>query len=251
MRLNQVLFAAWLVSSILLLLPLSSRAQAPNHNVAQTQLSPYWSGQIRQWSAEIVVVSERYGLDPDLIAAVIQAESGGQASLMSYMGAVGLMGIMPAGPGFEFRPTAEQLMDPYTNLNWGAAILADIIRQTGGDIGAALAAYNGGWDYASRSIPRGYAEQVLDAYGRAVASRNNIPLDMARQWTVAFEIRRGNIAAEPLIFNQPVQRVQTYGEHVAFNHVDASGRSYYVKAYAVPIAIAPAPILPAPPAAAN
>lgn len=248
MRLIQVLLVLWLTGLLGLAQSMPVSAQG---SIGADGLSPYWGGAIRQWSDEILLISERYGIDPDLIAAVIFAESGGQATLMSYMGAVGLMGVMPAGPGFEFRPTADQLMDPYTNLNWGAAILADIIRQTGGDIGAALAAYNGGWDYASRSIPRGYAAQVLDAYGRAVASRNNIPLHIAPGWTVAFEIRRGNIAAEPLILNQPVYQVQTYGEHVAFNHVDANGRSYYVKAYAVPVAVPPAPSLAPAPADVN
>ncbi len=228
-----------------LILGLGGQALAaePSGNVAP--LSSYWGRNIQQWSAEISLAAGRYGIDPDLIAAVVLVESGGVPQAVSFMGAVGLMGIMPAGPGFEFRPTAEQLTNPATNINWGTAILTDILQQSGGDIIAALAAYNGGWGYATRSLPRNYAAQTLDYYARAVAVRSGISPNLAPEWTIAIEIPWGNIPSEPLILGRPVARLVTYGQHVIFDHVDAGGRAYYVRAYAVPIwpASAPKPIV--------
>ncbi len=45
---------------------------------------------------EIGVYSEMYGLDPYLVAAIIKTESGFNKDIVSSMGAVGLMQIMPS-----------------------------------------------------------------------------------------------------------------------------------------------------------
>lgn len=201
-------------------------------------LSPIWGASIRQWSAHIYEESQTYGLDPDFIAAVIKAESNGNEQAVSRVGAVGLMGVMPTGPGLEWRPASDTLTDPKINMSWGVAILATIIQQSGGDIVAALAAYSGGWDQADSRVPQEYASQVLDTYGRAVAARENISPDIAAQWTVATEISRGHIPVDPLIFNEkPLSGLRKYGEHVVYNYTDKSGRAYYVKGFAVPLAV--------------
>jgi hypothetical protein len=201
-------------------------------------LAPTWDAAIQRWAPQIVAVARAHGLDPDLVAAVMKAESNGRDYVVSRAGAVGLMGVMPQGPGLEWRPTAEELANPGVNLRWGTAILSEIIRQSGGDIYAALAAYSGGWDQASRTVPRNYAARVLDDYGRAVAARNGISPDIASHWTVAVEIRRGHVPVEPLIFGQqPVSGLRMYGEHVVYNYVDQQGRALYIKGYAVPLAL--------------
>ena len=201
-------------------------------------LSPIWGASIRQWSAHIYKESQTYGLDPDFIAAVIKAESNGYELGVSRVGAVGLMGVMPAGPGLEWRPAPDTLTDPEINMSWGVAILTEIIHQSGGDIVAALAAYSGGWDQANSRVPQEYASQVLDSYGRAVAARENISPDIATQWTVATEISRGHIPVDRLILNEePLSGLRKYGEHVVYNHIDNSGRAYYVKGFAVPLAV--------------
>jgi len=201
-------------------------------------LSPIWGASIRQWSAHIYKESQTYGLDPDFIAAVIKAESNGYELGVSRVGAVGLMGVMPAGPGLEWRPAPDTLTDPEINMSWGVAILTEIIHQSGGDIVAALAAYSGGWDQANSRVPQEYASQVLDSYGRAVAARENISPDIATQWTVATEISRGHIPVDRLILNEePLSGLRKYGEHVVYNHIDNSGRAFYVKGFAVPLAV--------------
>ena len=201
-------------------------------------LSPIWGAGIRQWSAEIEAEATTSGLDPDFIAAVILAESNGNFNVVSRVGAVGLMGVMPSGPGLEWRPSPEALLEPQLNLSWGVAILTEIIRQSGGDIVAALAAYSAGWDNATGRVPQEYASQVLDAYGRAVAVRSGISPNIAAEWTVAAEINRGHIPVEPLILSeQPVSGLRKYGEHVVYNYTDQRGKAYFIKGFAVPLAL--------------
>lgn len=201
-------------------------------------LSAVWPPIIQQWSEEIQVISDLYGIHPDLIAAVINAESNGVPDLISRAGAVGLMGVLPAGPGMEWRPSAEALKDPVVNLNWGGAILSDIIQQAGGDIAAALAAYSGGWEQADRRVPLEYAARVLDQYGRAIVARAGLSPDTASRWTVAVRINRGNIANELLVVGeQPVSGVLTFGEHVVYQAIGLNGQSFYVVGYAVPLVL--------------
>jgi hypothetical protein len=206
----------------------------PNDN----GLAPTWDAAIQYWAPQIVAVARAHGIDPDLVAAVMKSESNGRDYVVSRAGAVGLMGVMPQGPGLEWRPTQEELANPGVNLRWGVSILSEIIRQSGGDIYAALAAYSSGWDQANRTVPREYAARVLDDYGRAVAARNGISPDIASHWTVAVEIRRGHVPVEPLIFGQqPISGLRMYGEHIVYNYIDQQGRALYIKGYAVPLAI--------------
>jgi hypothetical protein len=114
---------------------------------------------------------------------VIWKESLGRAWERSYAGAVGLMGIMP----FEWRPSAEELENPWTNIAWGARALAHTIRDGKGDLYYALAAYNGGWDKTHLRVTRGYATDVLNHYSRAVAMRYGVPDD--GNWVAVFATR--------------------------------------------------------------
>lgn len=204
-------------------------------------LSPYWSESITRWSNAIYKVAYVYGLDPDLVAAVVKAESRGQSDVESYVGAVGLMGVMPYGPGLEWRPTTEQLKDPETNLRWGVSILADILRQSGGDVFSALAAYNGGWQQASRAYTQAYAAEVLNDYARAVVVRSGGQPDTAEAWTIAIEKSRGHVPQERYLVlgDQPAAGNKLIGEHVVYQAVDRHGYAYYVKGYAVPLKVPP------------
>jgi len=201
-------------------------------------LSPFWTGRIRQWSDLISEEATANGLDPDFVAAVMEAESNGNQFVVSRAGAVGLMGIMPTGPGLEWRPEEEELFNPKINMSWGVAILGEIVRQSGGDITAALAAYSGGWDHVTSRVPRQYANQVLDLYGRAVAVRNGISPKIATKWTIATEFTRGHIPVEELILHEePVSGLRKYGDHIVFHFTDDDGYTYYIKGYAVPLAL--------------
>lgn len=153
--------------------PVAAR-QPTQSPLPPTHLSPYWPETVRRWEPLILAEAERRGLDPDLIAAVIWKESQGWPSRRGPAGAVGLMMVMPKEAGFSWRPTAEQLMDPATNIFWGARALSIILQQSGGDLFNALAAYNGGWDQVHLRVTRRYAQSVLLEYARAVAVRNGL-----------------------------------------------------------------------------
>ncbi len=207
-------------------------------NEATEVLSPVWGVRIRQWSELIAKEADASGLDPDFIAAVMNAESNVDQNVVSRVGAVGLMGVMPSGPGLEWRPSPETLRDPDINMSWGVAILTAIIRQSGGDIGAALAAYSGGWDQAGSRVPMAYARRVLNEYGRAVAARSNISPEIATRWTVATEIRYGHLPVERLILSdEPISGLRTYGEHIVYQNFDENGQALIVKGFAVPLAV--------------
>ncbi len=214
--------------------------QTDNTDDADSEiLSAIWGPSITRWSSYISVLADFYGLDPDFIAAVIKEESNGNPTVVSRVGAVGLMGVMPAGPGLEWRPPPSELVNASTNLRWGVAILSEIVRQSGGDLYSALAAYSGGWSQANRTVPREYASSVLNSYGRAVAARSGVSPDIASQWTVAVEIRMGDVPNKSLLIlgDQPISGLHTYGKHVVYEYIDQSGQAYYVKGYAVPVAL--------------
>jgi soluble lytic murein transglycosylase-like protein len=84
---------------------------------------------------------QRHRIDADLLASVVQAESGGHARAVSRTGARGLMQLMPA--------TAAQLgvadsFQPSQNIAGGAAYLDQLLTLYHDNIAVALAAYNAG-----------------------------------------------------------------------------------------------------------
>ncbi len=221
----------------------SAVASAPMRGEAednqQAVLSPVWPPTIGQWATDIETLAAINGIDPDLIAAIVHEESNGDPRAVSRVGAVGLMGVMPKGPGLEWRPEPSDLTDPMTNLRWGVAIIAEIIRQSGGDIHAALAAYAGGWEQVDSRVAQEYAASVLNNYGRAVAVRNQVSPDIADRWTIAIQIRGGYVPSEDLLVlgDQPVSGLKMYGEHTVFQDVAENGHPYFVTGYAVPVAL--------------
>ncbi len=85
--------------------------------------------------------ARRHGLDPNLVRAVITAESDFDPSCVSSAGAMGLMQLMPE--------TARDLgvkdpFDPAQNIEAGTRYLAGLLRRFCGDLNKALAAYNWG-----------------------------------------------------------------------------------------------------------
>jgi hypothetical protein len=239
MRLTLILFGTLL---FLLVVRTTPSVQAAAGNVSTNRLSTNWPYEINMWSQEIELIGQRYGVDPNLIAAIVLAESAGDAQAVSYVGAVGLMGIMPGSPDFPGRPDTEALTDALTNLNWGVAILTNILQQSGGDIHAAMAAYNGGWELVNHPVPQGYSRKVLDFYGKAVAGRAGIVPQIATRWTIAVEIRNGHIPQQALLLGDNVIEDPTlYGEHIVYRGIDANNRPYLIKGFAVPAEIVAAP----------
>lgn len=116
------------------------------------------------FAALVAEAARRTGLDPDLIAAVELAESGGDAQAVSTAGATGLMQLMPA----TAAALGVDASDPRQNLIGGATYLSDQLQRFGGDVALALAAYNAGPAAVERygGVPpyrqtQGYVQHVL------------------------------------------------------------------------------------------
>jgi soluble lytic murein transglycosylase-like protein len=109
-------------------------------------LAPLFTPQVLAWKPQILRWSDAYGLDPNLVATVMQIESCGNPRAVSRSGAQGLFQVMP----FHFAG-GEDMQDPETNARRGLPYLAESLLQSEGDVGRALAGYNGGhgvigWD---------------------------------------------------------------------------------------------------------
>ena len=112
--------------------------------------------------------AERYGVDPGLVRAVINQESGFNPFATSSAGAQGLMQLMPQ--------TAQTLgvsdaYDPAQNVDGGTRFLRSLLDRFGGDTRLALAAYNAGPAAVERygGVPpyaetQNYVTSILAAY---------------------------------------------------------------------------------------
>ncbi len=106
---------------------------APGVSIKGGQASPQLKGLIDS-------AAKNHNVDPDLLDALVNAESSYDPSARSRAGALGLSQLMP--------DTAKGLgvndpFDPAQNLNGGAKYLRSLLDKYG-DIPTALAAYNAG-----------------------------------------------------------------------------------------------------------
>jgi peptidoglycan lytic transglycosylase len=92
--------------------------------------------------------SQRYRLDPMLVAGLIRQESAFASDAVSYANAVGLMQLWPPtatklARSLKFKYARGRLFDPEYNVRLGTLYLSDLLRAFGTPE-AALAAYNAG-----------------------------------------------------------------------------------------------------------
>ena len=103
--------------------------------------TPPVRGETSEMNVIIDEASSEFGVDPDLVRAVIKQESGWKPKAVSPVGAQGLMQLMPK--------TAKGLgvtdsFDIRQNIRGGTKLLGQLLRQYNGDVEKALAAYNAG-----------------------------------------------------------------------------------------------------------
>jgi soluble lytic murein transglycosylase len=115
--------------------------------------------------------------DPELILAVIAAESSFNNWSRSTMGAIGLMQIMPTTGSSLAKAEnihwmgSVTLFDPYLNIKLGIKYLA-MMHDEFGDLQIALTAYNYGPTRVREMLkrcdllPRAYSQKVLSTYKR-------------------------------------------------------------------------------------
>ena len=85
--------------------------------------------------------SKQEGVQPDLIRAVINQESGGRPCAISLKGAQGLMQLMP---GTAAQLGVHDAFDPKQNVDGGTKLLKQLLGKYNGDLKLTLAAYNAG-----------------------------------------------------------------------------------------------------------
>ncbi len=91
--------------------------------------------------SQIKTEGDKKNIAPELVRAVISAESAFVPCAVSNKGAMGLMQLMP--------DTAKAMgvtdpMDPGDNLRGGVRYLGQLLERYGGDLSLALSAYNAG-----------------------------------------------------------------------------------------------------------
>ena len=122
--------------------------------------------------ALVHAIAPAYGLQPALVLAVIEAESGFNEQARSPKDAQGLMQLIPA--------TAERFgvqdpYDPVQNLRGGMAYLRWLLAYFGGDLRLTLAGYNAGEGAVVRhgGVPpyaetQAYVDRITRVYGQGI-----------------------------------------------------------------------------------
>jgi hypothetical protein len=112
--------------------------------------------------------ASRNQVDPDLVKAVIQVESGFDPKAVSSKGAMGLMQLIPAT---AHRFGVSDPFDPKQNIEGGVNYLKYLLDMFGGDLNLSLAAYNAGEHAVQKfggvpSIPetQSYVRKVTSIY---------------------------------------------------------------------------------------
>jgi len=142
-----------------------SQETPPPPEPSACQVSPSYPNGILQWCDVISTQAAEAGLPPDLVAAVMLMESGGDPEAYSASGAVGLMQVMPRdglaasfecvnGPCFASRPTIDELLEPGYNVEYGSQMLAGLIDRLGNPREALKA-------YGPMDVGYSYADRVL------------------------------------------------------------------------------------------
>ena len=112
---------------------LSSVSSYTPSNTGKSELEKIYSA--------VKKASKEYGVDENLIYAIIKQESDFDSSCTSSVGAVGLMQIMPSN--FSHLGITDGY-DIDQNINGGTKLLKEYLNKYDGNIEMALMAYNGG-----------------------------------------------------------------------------------------------------------
>jgi len=132
--------------------------------------------EINTLADEIYGAGKRYDIDPLLILSVITVESGFNRVAVSYMGARGLMQLLPA----TARSIAQELKMDYTHRNelndisknvaLGTYYLYKLSKKYNRNMSLYLTAYNYGPENVDRmlrergTVPLGYSSKIIKTY---------------------------------------------------------------------------------------
>lgn len=164
--------------------PAPSRARSGDRAPSPSEAAARRAAANRRLEALIEEYSQRHGLDPRLVLAVIEVESAYRPAARSRKGAMGLMQLMP---GTAAQLAVDDPYDPEQNVRGGTAYLARMLDRFG-SLELALAAYNAGPEAVDRhgGVPpyretRDYVERVLRLYDGRAASLPATPAPRGRK----------------------------------------------------------------------
>jgi hypothetical protein len=132
------------------------------------------------FASQIESAARRYGLNPNLLAAVAAQETGGPGTNAGH----NIVGDGGHGHGLfqiddRWHPFAstKAAMDPAQNADYAAGMLSGLLKRYGGNVHEALSAYNSGSPTAAGTKTRwadgaelGYADSVMRHYASLTGS---------------------------------------------------------------------------------
>lgn len=165
-------------------------ADLGNTSAPTTEIRPAAEAPVapdRVYDPIISEASAEYGVDPELVRAVIRAESRFDPMAESGAGAKGLMQLMPI---LAKELGVQDPFNPRENIFGGVKYLSKLLDRHNGDVTLALASYNAGPRNVDRykGVPpfeetRGYVKKIRgmmaearDPRGPAVASAADLRL---------------------------------------------------------------------------
>jgi len=102
---------------------------------------------VRMVNVHILIYIEalcwEYGVDYEMVKAVIQTESDWNHRAVSTSGAIGLMQVLPSTARSEFDTPKQDLFDPYVNVTVGIKYLSEL-NERFDDMESTLTAYSHG-----------------------------------------------------------------------------------------------------------
>jgi soluble lytic murein transglycosylase-like protein len=125
----------------------------------------------KKFDAMINSAASRYGIDPQLVKAIVKAESDYDEKAVSKKGATGLMQLMPATAS---RMGVRNIHDPEDNVEGGIRYLSQLLKMFDWQVPLAVAAYNAGENavvkYGNRVPPynetQTYVKRVMHYYSQ-------------------------------------------------------------------------------------
>ena len=128
------------------------------------------------FAPQITAAAQRHGLDPTLLAAVAAQETGGPGanSGANVVGDGGHgHGVFQIDDRYHAFASTPAAMDPAQNADYAAGMLSGLLQTYGGNVHAALSAYNAGSPAATGTTTNwgagatlGYADSVMAHYAQ-------------------------------------------------------------------------------------